>query len=87
MKTHRHVKLLCVSFALLLIACEEKQNRYQIVTRGAVIMKTDTKTGKSWKWQPIWTVAENGGPSRNRSDKRYDQSLRFNRWQIQPGFE
>jgi hypothetical protein len=52
MKTRRHVKLLCVFFALLLIACEEKQNRYQIITQGAVIMKIDTKTGKSWKWQP-----------------------------------
>jgi hypothetical protein len=29
-----------------------KAQRYQIITRGAVIMKIDTKTGKSWKWQP-----------------------------------
>jgi hypothetical protein len=52
MRTHLHLKTVCVFFALLLIACDEKQDRYQIVTRGAVIMKIDTKTGKSWKWQP-----------------------------------
>jgi hypothetical protein len=52
MRTHRHVKALCVFFALLLIACEEKHDRYQIIAHGAVIMKIDTKTGKSWKWQP-----------------------------------
>jgi hypothetical protein len=46
------VKTICVFFSLLLIACGEKQDRYQIITRGAVIMKIDTKTGKSWKWQP-----------------------------------
>ncbi len=46
------MKLLTIFLALLLIACEEKQDRYKIVTQGTLIMKIDTKTGKSWKWHP-----------------------------------
>ena len=46
------MKILCLLFGLLLIACEAKEDRYKIVTQGSLVMKIDTKTGQAWKWEP-----------------------------------
>jgi hypothetical protein len=54
----RSPKVQAISAALcaftLLVACDsnQEQDRYQIVTQGAVIMKIDKKTGQAWQWKP-----------------------------------
>jgi uncharacterized protein YcfL len=59
------MKALCFLFALLLIGCEAKEDRYKIITQGSVIMKIDTKTGQAWKWEPSFSGAGEWKPIQN----------------------